>query len=119
LLTLPAATGFGAIAAWVALSGPVGVVVIVAALLAGSLGIFAISRRTAVNHSNVNDSRDVVVQFGRGAAEPTLPVTIIAAGNLSPVTSPLSLDQIIPITIESPPMTPPTDETTTVAGGQQ
>ena len=60
LLTLPAATLFGAVAAWIALSGPVGVMVVLAALIGGSPGIYAISRRSSVNHRNVNDSRDVV-----------------------------------------------------------
>lgn len=119
LLTLPAATGFGAVAAWIALSGPVGVIIVITALLAGSIGIFAISRRTAVNHRNVNDSRDVVVQFGRGDAEPAMPVTIVAAttGPI-PVVPPENLQQIGPITIAAPPLPPPTDDAT-VARGQQ
>ena len=65
LLTLPAAALFGAIAAAVALTGPVGILIVLVALLAGSGAIYTISRRTPVTHVNVNDSPDVTVSFGR------------------------------------------------------
>jgi len=65
LLTLPAAALFGAIAAAVALTGPVGILIVMVALLAGAGAIYAISRRTPVTHVNVNDSPDVTVSFGR------------------------------------------------------
>jgi len=65
LLTLPAAALFGAIAAAVAPTGPVGILIDMVALLAGAGAIYAISRRTPVTHVNVNDSPDVTVSFGR------------------------------------------------------
>ena len=80
ILTLPAAALFGAVAAAIALTGPVGVTIVLAALLSGTAAIVAISRRTAVNRHNVNASRDVTVQFGRGPAEPALAGVATAAG---------------------------------------
>ena len=65
MLTLPAAAVFGAIAAAIALTGSLGVVIVLAALVAGTTTIVLISRRTAVTRHNVNDSRDVRVQFGK------------------------------------------------------
>src|SRR5664279_5206816 len=65
LLTLPAAALFGAIAAAVALTGPIGILIVLVALLAGAGAIYTISRRTPVTHVNVNDSPDVTVSFGR------------------------------------------------------
>lgn len=67
LLTLPAAALFGAVAAAIALIGPLGVVIVLVALLFGTTTIVAISRRTAVNRHSVNDSRDVTVRIGRGS----------------------------------------------------
>src|SRR5664279_5547163 len=67
LLTLPAAALFGAIAAAVALTGPVGVLIVLVALLAGAGAIYTISRRTPVTHVNVNDSPDVTVSFSRSS----------------------------------------------------
>jgi PiT family inorganic phosphate transporter len=61
LLTLPAAGLVGGIAASIALTGTIGVVVVFAALIAGSIAIWAISRRAPVSSGNVNDSRDVVI----------------------------------------------------------
>ena len=71
LLTLPATALFGAIAAAVALTGPVGVLIVLVALLAGAGAIYAISRRTPVTHVNVNDSPDVTVSFGRTSTSTT------------------------------------------------
>src|SRR6478752_2758574 len=65
MLTLPAAAAFGAIAAAIALTGSLGVVIVLAALVAGTTTIVLISRRTAVTRHNVNDSRDVRVQFSK------------------------------------------------------
>ena len=67
LLTLPAAAVFGAVAAAVALTGPFGVVIVLVALLVGTVTIVAISRRTAVNRHNVNESRDVDGQVRQGS----------------------------------------------------
>ena len=123
LLTLPAATLFGAVAAWIALSGPVGVMVVFAALVGGSLGIYAISRRSSVNHHNVNDSRDVVVKLGRDTTASLVtatPSAIITPSSTLPQASaaPQAMNgqshpPIKPITIEQPPMAPPTDDATT------
>jgi PiT family inorganic phosphate transporter len=71
LLTLPSAALFGAVAAAVALTGPFGVVIVLVALLVGTTTIVVISRRTAVNRHNVNDSRDVTVRVGRGSSTST------------------------------------------------
>jgi len=85
LLTLPAAALFGAVGAAIALTGPVGVVIVLVALLAGTTTIVAISRRTAVNRHNVNDSRDVTVKFGRVATETMLAtVATVAATTAAP-----------------------------------
>ena len=61
LLTLPAAALVGGAAAAIALTGTVGVILVFAALLAGSGAIYAISRRAPVSSDNVNDSRDVTI----------------------------------------------------------
>ena len=93
---------FGAIAAAIALIGPIGIVIVLAALLAGTATIVSISRRTAVTRHNVNESRDVTVQFGRVA---TPPVMAAAGAVASPA--------IAPIIIRQPTLTPPTNDTTT------
>jgi PiT family inorganic phosphate transporter len=59
MLTLPAAAINGAVAAVVALSGPLGVFIVLSALIVGALGIYAVSRRAPVSSSTVNDSADV------------------------------------------------------------
>ena len=59
LLTLPAAAVMGALAAVVALSGALGVFIVLTALIVGGLGIYAVSRRAPVSSSTVNDSADV------------------------------------------------------------
>ncbi|WP_395727412.1 anion permease [Nakamurella sp.] len=59
LLTLPAAAVMGALAAAVALSGALGVFIVLTALIVGGLGIYAVSRRAPVSSSTVNDSADV------------------------------------------------------------
>ena len=55
LLTLPAAAAFGAVAAWVAVTGPVGTITVALALVGLAGGIYAASRRRPVNADNVND----------------------------------------------------------------
>jgi PiT family inorganic phosphate transporter len=61
LLTLPAAAVVGAIAAAIALTGALGLILVFVALLAGGGAIWAISRRSPVSADNVNDSPDVVI----------------------------------------------------------
>ena len=61
LLTLPAAALMGGIAAAIAITGTIGLVVVFVALVAGSATIWTISRRAPVSSENVNDSRDVVI----------------------------------------------------------
>ncbi|MEP6559891.1 MAG: inorganic phosphate transporter [Nakamurella sp.] len=65
-LTFPAAALFGAGAAAVALMGPIGILIVLASLIAGSITIVVISRRTAVTSRNVTESGDVTVRLGRG-----------------------------------------------------
>jgi PiT family inorganic phosphate transporter len=55
LLTVPAAAAFGAVAAWVAATGPVGTVIVVVMLVGFTGGIYAASRRRQVTAENVND----------------------------------------------------------------
>ena len=61
LLTLPAAALAGAIAAAIAGTGTLGLVIVFAGLVAGAAAIYAISRRAPVSADNVNDARDVVI----------------------------------------------------------
>ena len=61
LLTLPAAALVGGIAAAVALTGTIGIIIVFAALLAGAGAIYAISKRSPVDSKNVNDSADVTI----------------------------------------------------------
>jgi inorganic phosphate transporter, PiT family len=56
LLTLPSAAVVGAVAAWVAVTGPLGTIVVALVLIAVSCGIFAASRRRPVNAHNVNEA---------------------------------------------------------------
>jgi len=86
LLTLPAAALFGAVAAAIALTGPLGVVIVLVALLAGTAGIVAISRRTAVNRHNVNESRDVTVKFSRATTEKVLATVATVAATAATAT---------------------------------
>jgi PiT family inorganic phosphate transporter len=108
LLTLPAAAVFGAVAAAIALTGPFGVVIVILALLAGTAAIVAISRRTAVTRHNVNESRDVTVQFGRAPVARELAT--------SPVGGPADAP-IPPIIIRHSPAPPPANDPTSL--GQQ
>jgi len=55
LVTLPSAAAMGALAAWVATGGTTGTVVVGAALVVASAGIYALSRRTPVTADNVNE----------------------------------------------------------------
>jgi inorganic phosphate transporter, PiT family len=66
LLTLPAAALAGAIAAAIAGTGTLGLVIVFAGLVAGTAAIYTISRRAPVSADNVNDSRDVVINPGDG-----------------------------------------------------
>jgi PiT family inorganic phosphate transporter len=65
LLTLPAAALVGGVAAAIALTGTVGLVLIFVALLVGAGTIYAISRRAPVSSDNVNDSADVTINPAR------------------------------------------------------
>src|SRR6185436_2937256 len=55
LLTLPSAAAFGAVAAWVAATGPLGTLIVALALVGVAAGIYAASRRRPVTADNVND----------------------------------------------------------------
>ena len=55
LLTLPAAASFGAVAAWMADTGPLGTIIVALVLVAVAGGIYAASRRRRVTADNVND----------------------------------------------------------------
>src|SRR6476619_4161000 len=61
LLTLPAAALVGGIAAAVALTGTIGLIIVFAALIAGAGVIYVISKRAPVDSHNVNDSADVTI----------------------------------------------------------
>jgi len=61
LLTLPAAALVGGVAAAVALTGTIGLVLVFVALLVGAGTIYAISKRSPVDSGNVNDSADVTI----------------------------------------------------------
>jgi len=54
LLTLPAAAAFGAVAAWVADTGPVGTTIVALVLVCVAGGIYAASRRRPVTAADVN-----------------------------------------------------------------
>jgi len=49
------------VAAAIALTGTIGLVIVFAALLAGAGAIYAISKRAPVSSDNVNDSPDVTI----------------------------------------------------------
>jgi inorganic phosphate transporter, PiT family len=55
LLTLPAAAAFGAVAAWVAATGPLGTLIVALVLVGLAVGIYAASRRRPVTADNIND----------------------------------------------------------------
>ncbi|WP_395725403.1 anion permease [Nakamurella sp.] len=61
LLTLPAAALVGGVAAAIALTGTLGLVIVFVALLVGAGAIYAISKRSPVDSGNVNDSADVTI----------------------------------------------------------
>ncbi len=67
LLTLPAAAFVGGISAAIAGTGTLGLTIVFAGLVAGSVAIYAISRRAPVSADNVNDSSDVVINPGDGS----------------------------------------------------
>ncbi len=66
LLTLPAASIMGGLAALLAGTGTAGTMAVFGLLVIGSAAIWTISRRNRITHANVNDSREVTV-----LAEPT------------------------------------------------
>jgi len=101
-LTLPAAALFGAAAAAIALTGPVGIIIVLTGLVAGSGAILAISRRTAVTRHNVTESRDVTVQFTRS---PITGTAAVKAGVVPPIIIPQ------PGRIPQPSRTHPQSET--------
>jgi hypothetical protein len=105
LLTLPAAALFGAIAAAVALTGPLGVLVVLAALLVGSAAIYTISRRTPVTHVNVNESPDVTVSFGRPSTTslPVGPSATVASATTQTITLSGSAVRATPVASATPP----------------
>ncbi|HEY5879566.1 MAG TPA: inorganic phosphate transporter [Nakamurella sp.] len=76
LLTLPAAALTGGIAAAIAGTGTIGLVIVFAGLVAGSAAIYVISRRAPVSADNVNDARDVVINPGEGEAASRSPEVI-------------------------------------------
>ena len=55
LLTLPAAAAFGAVAAGMANTGPLGTMIVALVLVGVAAGIYAASRRRPVTADNVND----------------------------------------------------------------
>jgi len=61
LLTLPAAAIVGALATVLTEQGPIGMLVVLALLIGGSITIWLISRRNRVTHANVGDSAEVLV----------------------------------------------------------
>ncbi len=55
LLTLPAAAAVGAVAAWVADRGPLGIALVGGVAVAAAAGLYALSRRRPVTADNVNN----------------------------------------------------------------
>ena len=55
LVTMPAAAAVGAVAGWVAFTGPIGTIIVALVLIALAGGIYALSRRSPVTADNVND----------------------------------------------------------------
>jgi PiT family inorganic phosphate transporter len=85
MLTLPAAALFGAAAAAIALTGPIGVLIVLVALIAGTGAILTISRRTAVTRHNVTDARDVTVRFSRVPTAMIAPVALPVPPAIPPI----------------------------------
>ena len=54
LLTMPAAAAFGAVASWMAATGPLGTIMVAAVLVCVAGGIYAASRRRPVTAADVN-----------------------------------------------------------------
>ncbi len=61
LLTLPAAALVGGVAAAIARTGTIGLLLVFLALLVGAGTIYAISKRSPVDSANVNDSAEVTI----------------------------------------------------------
>jgi PiT family inorganic phosphate transporter len=56
LLTLPAVAVVGAVAAWVAVTGPIGTIIVAVVLVGSAGGIYAASRRRPVNADNIDET---------------------------------------------------------------
>jgi PiT family inorganic phosphate transporter len=56
LLTLPAAALVAALAAWAAITGPVGTIIVAVVLVGISAGIYAASRRRPITPDNVTET---------------------------------------------------------------
>ncbi len=69
LLTLPAAALVGGVAAAIALTGTLGLVIVFVGLLVGAGAIYAISKRAPVDSANVNDSADVTINAVKQPAD--------------------------------------------------
>ena len=54
LLTMPAAAAFGAVASWMAATGPLGTIIVALVLVCVAAGIYAASRRRPVTAADVN-----------------------------------------------------------------
>ncbi len=85
VLTLPAAAVFGGIAAAIALRGTIGVIIVMAALIAGTAVIVKISRRDAVTSHNVTDDVVVKVKLGRSESEELAMAGAPAAEQITPI----------------------------------
>ena len=72
LLTLPAAALVGGVAAAIALTGTIGVVIVFVALLAGAGASTRSPGAPRSTAHNVNDSADVTIRVGRGSPAPGL-----------------------------------------------
>jgi PiT family inorganic phosphate transporter len=71
LFTLPAAALVGGLAAWIASTSTIGLIIVAVLALAGGLGFVFLARRHPVTHDNVND-----VDEDDSASRESAPVTI-------------------------------------------
>ncbi|MEV0257851.1 inorganic phosphate transporter [Streptomyces sp. NPDC050732] len=106
-LTLPAAGLVGAGAEFLTKQGPWGVAVTAALLIAGSAVIWALSRRNAIDHTNVTD--DEIRHDGTTGAEPAGVVTTAIAAVTPPPTSAMAAstgpDESVKATVTAPTTT--------------
>ncbi|WP_223773905.1 inorganic phosphate transporter [Streptomyces sp. 135] len=107
-LTLPAAGLVGAGAEFLTKQGPWGIAVTAALLVAGSAVIWVLSRRNAVDHTNVTD--DEVRHDDTTGAEPAGVVTTAIAAVTPPPTGAMaaagaSSDELVKATISAPTST--------------